>query len=319
MKALMAFGFGQPWWLLLIPVLAWWFWRLGKNGPAAAITHSSTGLLASLGRPRHGGPGRVLRSLLFVSLALFILALARPRVPQGEQSDPDTGVEIVLAVDCSGSMGTEDFVLGAKKISRRDALLKAISEFVDGRGHDRIGMIGFAKDTYLLSPMTTDGNWIKDVFKLVTLKQTGTAIGDGLVTSVRMFDESHAPSKVIVLVTDGMNNSGCNPLDAAEYARKKGVRVYALEIVSIQGIKTSNAGASPLAQVATKTGGQYFQAANTEALVQIYQQIDRMEKRPFEQNKNMLYDELYLWAVIPGAILLLFELIAANTFWMRLP
>ena len=216
-------------------------------------------------------------------------------------------------------MGTEDFVLGAKKISRRDALLKAISEFVDGRGHDRIGMIGFAKDTYLLSPMTTDGNWIKDVFKLVTLKQTGTAIGDGLVTSVRMFDESHAPSKVIVLVTDGMNNSGCNPLDAAEYARKKGVRVYALEIVSIQGIKTSNAGASPLAQVATKTGGQYFQAANTEALVQIYQQIDRMEKRPFEQNKNMLYDELYLWAVIPGAILLLFELIAANTFWMRLP
>ncbi|MFZ4600664.1 MAG: VWA domain-containing protein, partial [Terrimicrobiaceae bacterium] len=287
MKVLMAFGFGQPWWLLLLPVLAWWFWRLGRSGPTAAITHSSTGLLASLGRPRYGGPGQVLRSILFASLALFILALARPRVPQGEQSDPDTGVEIVLAVDCSGSMGTEDFVLGTKKISRRDALLKAISEFVDGRGHDRIGMIGFAKETYLLSPMTTDGNWIKDVFKLVTLK-AGTAIGDALVTSVRMFDESQAPSKVIILVTDGENNSGCNPLDAADYAKKKSVRVYALEIVNIGGIKTSNVGAKPLAQVATKTGGQYFQAANTEALVQIYQQIDRMEKSPFEQNKNML-------------------------------
>jgi len=228
-------------------------------------------------------------------------------------------VEIVLAVDCSGSMGTEDFVLGTKKISRRDALLKAISDFVDGRGQDRIGMIGFAKDTYLLSPMTTDGNWIKDVFGLVVLKQTGTAIGDGLVTAVNMFEGSEAASKVVILVTDGMNNSGSNPLDAAEYAKKKGIRVYVLEIVNIRSIKTSNTAASPLAQVATKTGGQYFQAANTEALVQIYREIDRMEKRPFEQTRNMLYDELYLWLVLPGFCLLLFERIAANTFWMRLP
>lgn len=315
----MSFGFGQPWWLLLLIPLVLWFWKLGRSGPAAAITHSSTGLLVRLGLQRRGGPGRILRSMQFVALTLFVIALARPRVPQGEQSDPNTGVEIVLAVDCSGSMATEDFILGAKKVSRRDALLKAISEFVDGRGNDRIGMVGFAKDTYLLSPMTTDGNWIKEVFKLVVLKSTGTAIGDGLIAAVRMFEESLAPSKVIILVTDGMNNSGSNPLDAAEYARKKGARVYVLEIVNVRAIKTANVGATPLAQVATKTGGQYFQAANTEALVQIYRQIDRMEKRPFEQNKNMLYDELYLWFVVPAACLLLFELIAANTFWMRLP
>lgn len=314
-----AFGFGQPWWFLFLPLLIWWYWRRGKSGPAAAITHSSTGLLLRLGTPRRTGPGKILRSLRLAALILFLVALARPRVPQGEQNDPDTGIEIVLAVDCSGSMGTQDFVLGSKKISRRDALLKAISEFVDGRGHDRIGMIGFAKDTYLLSPMTTDGNWIKDVFNLVVLKQTGTAIGDGLLASLRMFDGSQAPSKVIILVTDGMNNSGSNPLDAAEEARKKGVRVYALEIMNLRGIKTANAAASPLAQLATKTGGQYFQAANTEALIQIYHQIDRMEKRPFEQSRNMLYDELYLWALIPGACLLLFGLIASHTFWMRLP
>ncbi len=315
----MAFGFGHPFWLVLLPVLAWWFWKLGRSGPAAAVAHSSTGLLAALGAPRRGGPGRVLRSIQFAAAVLFVIALARPRVPQGEQDDPNTGVEIVLAVDCSGSMGTEDFVLGTKKISRRDALLKAISDFVDGRGQDRIGMIGFAKDTYLLSPMTTDGNWIKDVFGLVVLKQTGTAIGDGLVTAVNMFEGSEAASKVVILVTDGMNNSGSNPLDAADYAKKKGIRVYVLEIVTIRSIKTSNTAASPLAQVATKTGGQYFQAANTEALVQIYREIDRMEKRPFEQARNMLYDELYLWLVVPGFCLLLFERIAANTFWMRLP
>lgn len=315
----LSFSFGQPLWLLLLPVLAWWFRRLGKNGPAAAVAHSSTGLLVSLGARRRGGPGRILRSLQAAAAVLFVFALARPRVPQGEQSDPNTGVEIVLAVDCSGSMDTRDFALGSNKVSRRDALLKAISEFVDGRGHDRIGMMGFAKDTYLLSPMTTDGNWIKDVFGLVVLKNTGTAIGDGLISSVNMFEGSEAPSKIIIIVTDGMNNAGANPLDAAEYARTKGIRVYALEIMNLRSIKTSNTAASPLGQVATRTGGQYFQAANTEALVQIYREIDRMEKRPFDETKNMLYDELFLWLVIPGFCLLLFERIAANTFWMRLP
>ncbi|MFA7343159.1 MAG: VWA domain-containing protein [Terrimicrobiaceae bacterium] len=319
MNGLMSFGFGQPWWLLLLPALVWWFRRLGENGPAAAITHSSSGLLARVGRkPSGGSPGRLLRALLVAALALFIIALARPRVPQGEQDDPDTGIEIVLAVDVSGSMDAQDFPLGTKKITRREALLKAISEFVDGRGHDRIGMIGFAGNTYLLSPMTTDGNWIKEVYKLVVLKAS-TAVGDGLLASVRMLEESQAPSKVVILVTDGFNNAGSNPLDAAEYARKKGVRVYVLVIMNTIHIQTTNLEKNPLAQVATKTGGQYFQAGNTEALIQIYQQIDRMEKRPFEQNKNMLYDELFLWALVPGAFLLLLRQIAAHTFWMRLP
>lgn len=314
-----SFEFGHPLWLLTFPLIVWWFWKLGREAPTAGLVHSSTRLLASLGVPRRGGPAKILKSLMFLAMILLVLAMARPRIPQGQRSDPNTGVEIVLAVDCSGSMGTEDFQRGAQKISRRDALLDAISSFVDARVNDRIGMVGFAKDTYLLSPMTTDGHWIKEVFKMVVLKQTGTAIGEGIVAAVRLFSGSNAPSKVVILVTDGMNNSGCNPLDAADYAKNAGVRIYTLEILNLKAIKTKNAAASPLAQVAAKTGGQYFQASNSDSLVQIYRQIDAMEKRPFEHNKNMLYDELFQWVLVPAILLILGAWIASRTVWMRLP
>jgi len=315
---LFSFGFGQPWWLLLIPVILWWFWRLGKTGSSAALTHSSTDLLIKLGKPRVGRPGQILRGLRLAGLILLVLALSRPRVPQGEQSDPNKGIDIMLVCDISGSMDTPDFSLGGKKITRREALLKAISEFVDGRKNDRIGMVGFAANTYLLSPMTTDGNWIKDVFKMVALKG-GTAIGDGIIAGVDKLEENKDRSKVMILVTDGQNNAGANPLDAADYAKQKNVRVYALEIMDVGKIRADSALKSPLSQIAKKTGGQYFQAADTGTLVQIYRQIDRMEKREIDANHYMLYNELFLWCLVPGLILLLFEWIAGNTFWMRLP
>lgn len=312
------FEFGQPWWLLLLPALVWWFWRQGQSGPVAAITHSSTGLLARMGRPPVGRPGRILRALRFLAMVLFILALARPRLPAGERPDPNKGIDIMMVTDCSQSMDTKDFSLGNQKITRREALLKAISDFVDGRKNDRIGMVGFATYTYLLSPLTTDGNWIKDVYKLVVLKG-GTAIGDGIVAGVDKLEENSSRSKVMILVTDGLNNAGSNPYDAAEYAKKKGVRIYALEIMDLRRIRAAAAGASPLSQVATKTGGQYFQASDTGALVQIYRQIDQMEKREFDNKRYTLFNELFLWFAAPGALFILLELIAGNTFWMRLP
>ncbi|MEI6340105.1 MAG: VWA domain-containing protein, partial [Verrucomicrobiota bacterium] len=288
------FGFGQPWWLLLLPLLVWWFWRQGRAGTAAAVTHSSTGLLARLGQPPLGRPGRILRVLRFVVMAVFIIALARPRTPQGERPDPSKGIDIMMVCDCSMSMDTKDFTLGAKKITRREALLAAISEFVDHRTNDRVGMIGFATYTYLLSPLTTDGNWIKDVYKLVVLKG-GTAIGDGIAAGVNKLEEDPSRSKVMILVTDGLNNAGSNPLEVAAYAKEKGVRIYALEIMDLKRIRTAGAKKSPLAEVATKTGGQYFQAADTGALLQIYRQIDTMEKRETDNKRYMLFNELFLW------------------------
>jgi Ca-activated chloride channel family protein len=312
------FSFGHPWWLLLLPVLFWWFRRLGQTGPAAAIAHSSTSLLAKLGTPRKGGPGKILRGLRLAALVLLVLAMARPRVPTGEANDPNKGIDIMLACDVSGSMDTKDFTRGAEKITRREALLAAISEFVDGRKNDRIGMVGFAKYTYLLSPMTTDGNWIKNVFKLVELKE-GTAIGEGLFTAIDKLGDDPKRSKVIILVTDGLNNEGRNPLDAGEYARKKGVRVYALEIKDLRSIRATGLEKSQLSQIATSTGGQYFQASDTGALVQIYRQIDRMEKHEYDARRFLLFNELYPWLAGAALALLLFEWVAAQTFWMRLP
>jgi Ca-activated chloride channel family protein len=256
--------------------------------------------------------------LRFLALALFIIALARPHKPQGEQDDPTRGIDIMLTLDCSGSMDAQDFSVGAKKISRREALVKAISEFVDARKNDRFGMTGFAANTYVLSPLTTDANWIKDVFKYVRLKD-GTAIGDGIITGVNKLEENSGRSKVMIVVTDGENNTGTNPLDAADYAKKKGIRVYTLQIMDLRNVRAASASKSPLAQVATKTGGQFFQASDTGSLVQIYRQIDRMEKRPVDDRRHALFDELFLWFMIPGALLLLLEWIGGQTFWLRVP
>lgn len=313
------FSFGQPWWLLLLPPLVWLFWRKGKAGKDAAILHSTTSVLAKLGKPRKGTPGKILWCLRLLALALFVLAMARPRVPEGEQKNPNKGIDIMLACDISGSMDEKDFTLGAQKISRREALTKAISEFVDNRVNDRIGMVGFGQHTYLLSPLTTDGNWIKDVLKLVVLRMDGTAIGDGIIAGVDKLEEGAGRSKVMILVTDGLNNKGNDPLAAAEYAKTKGVRIYALEIMDIRRIRGEGVEKSPLAQVAKKTGGQYFQASDTGSLMQIYRQIDRMEKREIEVNRHMLYYELFVWFAGIGALLLLFEWIANHTFWLRVP
>lgn len=312
------FQFGDPWWLLLLPLLAWWFWKLGKMGRSPAITHSSIGILAKLGKQPISSPGRILKGLLITALTLLILAMARPQLPYGEQKDPNKGIDIMLVCDVSGSMDSRDFSIGGKKITRREALLKAISEFVDNRKNDRVGMVGFAKETYLLSPMTTDGNWIKEVFRMVRL-QGGTAIGDGIITGVDKLAANSNRSKVIILVTDGQNNSGVNPMEAGEIARKQGIRIYALEIMDAVRLQGSVASNSPLAKIATSTGGQYFQASDTEALTNIYRQIDRMEKHEFETNRSVLYHELFPWLTGAGFAILLFGAIATRTVWMRLP
>lgn len=314
-----SFGFGQPWWLLLLPVLGWWFWRLGEKGTSGAILHSSTSLVAKLGRQRMGSPGKILRAIRFLAMLFIVVSLARPRMAQGEIPDPNKGIDIMLVCDASGSMTEEDFAVGAKKISRREALLQAISTFVDARVKDRIGMIGFGKNTYLLSPLTTDGEWIKEVYRLTAPRMDGTAIGDAIAAGVNKLQENPARSKVMILVTDGENNAGSNPLDAAEYARGKNVRIYALEIINPLYIRAAAAAKSPLAQIATRTGGQYFQAADTGALIQIYRQIDQMEKHEFDATHHMLYRELFVWFVVMGAMLILFEGLAGNSFWMRVP
>ena len=317
MGRLLTFGFGQPWWLLLlalVPLLAWLRGRRG--GEVAALQYSALGILKDIGAGVKARRGSWLASLQLLALALLIIAMARPRMERGDSSDRREGVDIVFAVDVSGSMDTKDFIHQGQPISRREALVMAIGDFVDHRPNDRFGMIGFAGQTYLMSPMTMDGEWIKNVL-LEIQTQGGTAIGDGIVGAVQLLKDVKGKSKIIIAVTDGENNAGIAPLTAAELAAKDKIRVHTV-IINKQ-TNWGDVSKHLMAQVAERTGGQFFRVTNLSSIMDVYRQIDRMEKSEFEQRRYRVYEELYPWFALPAFVLLLAALIMRNTLWMRLP
>lgn len=313
------FGFGQPWWLLLlslVPLVAWLYGRSG--GRMAAVRYSAVSVLRQVGtgvrRARGGWPIR----LTLIGLTLMSLAMARPRVEQGDSPDKKEGVDIVFCVDVSGSMDIKDFMHKGERISRRDALIMAINDFVDRRPNDRFGMIGFAGNTYLMSPMTLDGEWIKNVLKHIKT-QDGTAIGEGILASIDLLKEAKSTTRVMVVVTDGENNAGIDPLKAADAARAAGIRVHTIAITQLKSVGGDQAVKSLLGKIADRTGGMYFQAANLDSIINVYRQIDRMEKTQFEQRKYRLYDELYPPLLIAAFATLLVGLVGSHTWWVRVP
>jgi len=319
MERLLTFGFGQPWWLLLLGLVPLFAWLQGRaGGRTMALRFPTVGLLRKMGTGvRTAQGGWPVRMVMF-ALVLMILAMARPRMEQGDAPDKREGVDIVFCVDISGSMDARDFQYKGQKISRREALVLAIEDFVDRRPNDRFGMIGFAGYTYLMSPMTMDGEWIKSVLKTIRTLG-GTAIGDGIMASLELLKEAKSKSKIIIVVTDGQNNAGLDPLKAADKAKEAGIRVHTIAITQLNQVGGEAAVKNLLGKVADKTGGLYFQAANLENIIGVYRQIDKMEKSKFEQRKYRLFDELYPWFVLPAFVLLLLGWIGGRTWWMRLP
>jgi Ca-activated chloride channel family protein len=319
MERLSTFSFGEPWWLLLlalIPPLAWW--RGKRGGAVAALKYSAVGILKKVGVGVKSRRGAWLSTLNWLALALLIVALARPRIERGESPEHREGVDIVLTVDISNSMEEKDFTYQGRQISRRAALILAISDFVDHRPDDRFGMIGFAGHTYLLSPLTLDGEWIKSVLGEIQT-QFGTAIGDGIVEAVGLLKKAKGKSKVIIVVTDGENNAGVAPLTAAELAAKEKIRVHTVIINRQIGKVGEGVSKHLMAQVAERTGGLYFRAANVSGMIDVYRQIDRMEKSKFKQRRYRVYEELYPWPVLAALAILLLTLTMRNTLWLRLP
>lgn len=313
------FNFGQPWWLALlalVPLLAWVRGRRGGGAPA--VQYSSAALVRGVGIRRRSAYGGWPVRLASVALALACLAMARPRMERGESPDKREGVDVVFCIDVSGSMDNKDFAHKGQNISRRDALVLAIGDFVDKRPTDRFGMIGFATNTYLMSPMTLDGQWIKDVLKSIQT-QRGTAVGEGVLSATELFKVAKGKSKIMILVTDGESNAGIDPLKAAEVAKAAGVRIHAIAITKPQAVGADAAIKSQLGKVAERTGGLYFQAASLESMLGVYRQIDRMEKSKFEQLKQRTYTELFPWFVAPALALLLIGWIGGHTWWIRLP
>jgi len=319
MERLQSFHFGDPWWLLLFGLLPLFAWLQGRKRQSAAIRYSSVGILRKIGATPKSAAGKWSRRLMLIALGLLVIAMARPRVEKGNTPDKQEGIDIVLAIDLSGSMQAEDFVFEGKKITRAVALNMALKEFVTKRPNDRFAIVGFAADTYMVSPLTIDGDWIKSMLDFVKSNLGGTAIGEGIVTSVELLKQAGGDSKVIVVATDGENNRGRLPELAADVAKEDNVRVHTLRIAPLQSVSAASAVQSSLGTVAEKTGGLYFQAADLNSMFDVYRQIDKMEKSRFEQKRYRVFNELYLWFLIPAAVFILINWIGGHTLWSRLP
>lgn len=324
------FEFQNPeffWLLLLLPIAgAWYFWKRNKLTAQVKISSlkgfkTGSGFLAKL-RP-------MLFVLRLLALAFLITALARPRtVDVSTRTKTTRGIDIVIAIDVSASMLAKDL-----KPDRLDALKKVGGEFIMGRPNDRIGLVEYAGESYTRTPITSDKAIVLsslDDIKYNNIIEGGTAIGMGLATAVNRLKDSKAKSKVIILMTDGVNNAGfIEPTTASELAVEFGIKVYTI------GIGTNGTALSPvqirpdgsfqygnipveidedlLKEIAKKTGGLYFRATDNQKLEDIYQEINKLEKTDVEEFKYTNYDEKYRPLALLALGLLLFEFLLRNT------
>jgi Ca-activated chloride channel family protein len=324
--------FGQPWLLLLlllIPVLIYWKYNKGKKQVAAIGISSTKGLAAS--RSWKNSFQQFPFVLRLLALVCIIIALARPQTKFDETQREGEGIDIVLAIDVSGSMTAQDF-----QPNRMEAAKKVAEEFVDQRPSDRIGVVIFAGESFTQCPLTTDHYVLKTQISQIRngLLEDGTAIGSGLATSVDRLRSSKSKSKVVILLTDGMNNGGLiDPSTALEIAKTFHVKVYTIGVgtegyaptpVSTPlGIVMQNQKVSIdeglLKNIATQTGGEYFRATDNQSLEKIYSQIDKMEKSKVEITTFHHYSEKFYPFVFAALALLFVEIILKFTLFKKFP
>ena len=316
--------------LLLIPLIGWYVYKLSKN--QASLQVSSTEVFDAPGV----STWKVwLRHVPFVlrmaAIALLIVILARPQSTNSWQNSSTEGIDIVLAMDISTSMLAQDL-----KPNRLEASKDVASSFINGRPNDNIGLVVFAAESFTQCPLTTDHTVLLNLFKDVQpgIIQDGTAIGLGLANAVSRVKDSQAKSKVIILLTDGVNNQGeIAPVTAAEIAKTFGVRVYTI------GVGTQGKAPYPfqtafgvqymdvdvdideptLKQIAATTGGQYFRATDNASLKEIYSEIDKMEKTKISvQEYSKKQEEYKNWALLLFSLLLV-EILLRNTLLRNMP
>lgn len=332
-----SFQFAHPdlLWLLMLPLLLlWWKGRRGK--PAAVRLPSMADALGPGAQPRARVGGlRLLPALL--ALSLLIVALARPRLGRGSTDVEASGIDILLTVDVSGSMEAMDFNLRGQPSNRLEVVKDVITKFTDQRANDKIGLVAFAGRPYLVSPLTQDRAWLTQ--RIASLKmgmvEDGTAIGSALVSAVAHLKDSQAKSRIIILLTDGVNNKGAaNPETSAEAAKALGIKVYTIGAgtngeapmpvrdpfggIRYQRVKVEIDEAM-LTKVAELTGGKMFRATDTSSLEKIYDAINQLETTTRKLKKYENYEELYLYALLPGLALFLTTRLLDQTLWRRLP
>lgn len=329
--------FKTPLVLLLIPLLLALFWYEYRRREGASFRFSSLSLMRQLGttwRSQWSFLPWVLRALV---LLLLLMALAGPRKLLAQSKLSSEGIDIVLALDVSGSMSAEDYVVNAQRISRLDIVKKTVENFIKQRSEDRLGLIVFGSQAYAVCPLTMDHQWLLENLHQVRigLIQDATAIGSGIATSLLRLKNSKAKSKVIVLLTDGVNNSGkIQPLDAAKMAQALRVKIYTIG-AGTTGIVpfpvTDEFGnkhyeeaqfdldEDTLKKIADMTAAEYFRAADTESLNHIYAEIDKLEKTKIEEKGYKQYEPLFWYFVDAALGLLALEIILTNTVFLKIP
>ncbi len=319
----------HPWFLLLLPVLPVLMWLKGRRGLPPAFVYSSVQLVRGMQNLTRSRSGGFLALLRWPALALLIIALAQPRLMKSTTEVKASGIDIVCALDLSGSMNTQDYLVNGRQVSRIDMAKPVLQQFIEGRPNDRIGLTVFAAQAFIATPLTLDHEYLLDYIEnlgIGTINSDATAIGDGLTTSLNRLRNLKSKSKIVVLMTDGGNNSGrVEPLIAAQAAQALGVKVYTIglgnrDIVQQMGLPPGYLpDEDTLQQIADKTGGKYYRADNSEKFSKIYAAIDQLEKSDAVIKKYTDFKELFPWFVAGGFALFLLELVLNQTAYRRLP
>ncbi|WPD24703.1 MAG: VWA domain-containing protein [Candidatus Electrothrix scaldis] len=319
------------WLLLLLPVLA--FLR-GRRGPAPALVFSSISVAKAISGSRKVNPGKFLAWLRLAALGLLILAIARPQWGNSKTEVEASGIDILLAVDVSGSMQAMDFRLEGRSVDRLSVVKAVVKKFIEERPNDRIGLVAFAGRPYMVCPLTLDHDWLQ--LRLDSLQtgmiEDGTAIGSAIIAGVNRLRDQEAKSRIVILLTDGVNNAGkAAPLTAAEAAETMKIKVYT--------IGAGRRGVAPmpmqdqfgrkrimqakvdidektLGQIAEMTGAKFFRATDTRSLEKIYEEINAMETTTRQIKHFDRYRELFSWLVFAALGLLGVELFISRR---RLP
>jgi len=331
--------FANPWMLLLcllIPLVIYIAKRLEKRGQGS-FRFSNQDLLRGLKPSFKVKLRERLIYLRAASLFLLILAAARPESMFEKTHVYVEGIDIVLALDASSSMRAMDFEMGGERVDRLEVVKSVVTDFIERRPDDRIGMVAFASLAYTVCPLTLDHDWLEKNLERVQIGmiEDGTAIGSAITASLNRVKDTEAKEKIIILLTDGRNNAGrVSPMAGAEAAAALGVRVYTIG-AGTKGLAPypvkdmfGNVVLRPvpieidedlLEKIADTTGGEYFRATDTRSLKNIYERIDELEKTPMEETGYNIYRELFPSFVTLALVLLLVEVILANTFLRRIP
>jgi len=329
------FRFEDPWLLLFFLMVPFLTIR-GKGKLQTTISYSSIDTLQAMRSARVEILSILPLALRMIAISLLVLALARPQEGYKSTEILSVGVDIMLALDTSGSMRALDFIKDEKRDTRLTMVKDVVSQFIDNRPNDRMGMVVFGSDAYTQCPLTLDQGILKSFLSKLDIGMAGdsTAIGSAIGIAVKRLKDLESKSKVIILLTDGRNNAGSlPPLQAAQTAKAFGIKIHTIAVGthgeapflvnSIFGQRYAyqqvDIDEDTLKKISDLTGGQYFRAADLESLKTIYKQIDEMEKSEVKVIDHSEYTELFHYFLIPGLMVLLLEILLSNTILRRIP